>query len=140
MLLLSGRGCPECNKSKGEKKIDEILTKNNIPHDSEYTFEDLVGVGGGLLRFDIPVFWDKEKTKLRMLIEFDGIFHYEKQYDEDGFETLKIHDKLKNEYCKKNNIKLLRIPYWDFDNIEQILEKELNINKTSNSESTVAFL
>ena len=29
--------------------------------------------------------------------------------------------------CFKNiNIKLLRIPYWDFDNIEEILIRELN--------------
>ena len=26
------------------------------------------------------------------------------------------------------NIKLLRIPYWEFNNIEEILEKELNKN------------
>ena len=120
-------GCPECNKSKGEKQLDYILTKYNIPHDSQYIFNDLKGVGGGLLKFDIPVFWDEEKTKLRMLIEYDGIFHYEKQYKNDGHETIIIHDKLKNKYCKKHNIKLLRIPYWEFNNIEEILLKELQL-------------
>ena len=24
-------------------------------------------------------------------------------------------DKIKNQYCKNNNIKLVRIPYWDFE-------------------------
>lgn len=123
----SGNGCPECNKSKGEKQLDNILTKYNIPHDRQYTFDDLRGIGNGLLKFDIPVFWNEEKTKLRMLIEYDGIFHYEKQYDDDSFETLQIHDKLKNDYCQKNNIELLRIPYWDFDNIKQILDQHLNL-------------
>jgi len=121
-------GCPKCNESKGEKQLDYILTKYNIPHDSQYTFDDLRGIKNGLLKFDIPIFWDEEKTQLRMLIEYDGIFHYEKIYVGDGFETLKLHDKLKNEYCKNNNIKLLRIPYWEFDNIEEILIRELNIN------------
>lgn len=120
-----GCGCPQCNESKGEKQLDIILTQYNIPHDKQYSFNDLKGMCGGLLKFDIPVFWDKEKTKLRMLIEYDGIFHYEKQYDDDGFETLQIHDELKNEYCKNNNVKLLRIPYCDFDNIEEILKREL---------------
>ena len=34
-------------------------------------------------------------------------------------------DNIKTEYCKNNNIKLLRIPYYDFNNIEKILEKIL---------------
>lgn len=104
------------------------MTKYNVPHDKQYEFSDLKGTGGGLLRYDVPIFWDNEKTKLRMLIEYDGIFHYKKQYDDDGFEILQIHDKLKNEYCKINNIKLVRIPYYDFNNIEDILNKALNIN------------
>ena len=120
-------GCPKCSKSKGEKFIDSILNKYNIPHDSQYTFYNLRGLGGGLLKYDIPVFYDTNKTNLRLLIEYDGEFHYEKQYDNDGFETLQIHDKLKDNYCIKNNIPLLRIPYWEFSNIEQILQKELNI-------------
>lgn len=123
--FISGQRCPRCFESKGEKEISRILTEYKVLYDSEYTFNNLVGVNGGLLRFDKAVFSDKDKTKLRMLVEYDGIFHYKKQYDVDGFETLKIHDKLKDDYCKNNNIKLLRIPYWDFDNIEEILKREL---------------
>lgn len=122
-------GCPKCTQTKGEKQVDIILTKYNIPHDSQYTFDDLKGINGGLLRFDVPVFWDKEKTQLRMLIEFDGIFHFEKVYEGDGHETIVIHDELKNEYCKKHNIILIRIPYWEFDNIETILKNELKIKE-----------
>ena len=123
----SNTGCPKCSESKGEKQLDAILIKHNVPHGSQYTFNDLRGVGGGLLKYDVPIFYDEEKTMLRMLIEYDGEFHYEKQYEDDGFETLQIHDKLKDNYCKKHNIKLIRIPYWDFKNIEVILTKELNI-------------
>ena len=121
--FLNDRRCPICAESKGEKEIDKVLTQFNIPHGKQYTFDDLRGINNGLLKFDIPVFWNEEKTNLRMLIEYDGIFHYEKQYEGDGFETIQIHDKLKNEYCKLHNIKLIRIPYWDFDNIEEILRK-----------------
>lgn len=123
--FVNGSRCPRCNESKGEKQLDLILSKYNIYHSSQYTFDDLRGIGGGLLRFDAPVFWDADKTKLRMLIEYDGIFHYEKQYDNDRFETLLIHDELKNQYCNNNNIKLLRIPYWEFSNIEEILIREI---------------
>ena len=65
-------------------------------------------------------------------IEYDGIQHFEVvDYfgGLDGFITTKIRDTIKNEYCKSKNIKLIRIPYWGFDNIENILKKELNIKK-----------
>ena len=44
---------------------------------------------------------------------------------EDKFKETQENDKIKNEYAKKHNWKLIRIPYWDFDKIEEILEKEL---------------
>ena len=44
---------------------------------------------------------------------------------DDSFETLQAYDKRKDEYAKKNGWKLIRIPYWEFENIESILEKEL---------------
>ena len=31
-------------------------------------------------------------------------------------------DEIKNRYCKDNNIKLIRIPYWDYENIEKTLQ------------------
>ena len=34
---------------------------------------------------------------------------------------------MKTQYCKDNNIKLVRIPYWNFNNIENILKQELNL-------------
>ena len=33
-----------------------------------------------------------------------------------------IRDRIKNKYCKDNNIKLIRIPYFEFDNIDEILK------------------
>lgn len=51
---------------------------------------------------------------LLYLIEYDGIQHFEKncfgKKDED-FDILKKYDKIKEKYCIKNNIKLIRIPY-----------------------------
>jgi hypothetical protein len=34
-------------------------------------------------------------------------------------------DKIKDDYAKQKNIKLLRIPYFEFQNISEILEKEI---------------
>ena len=63
-----------------------------------------------------------------LLIEYDGIQHYEAVEIFGGipaFKKRQKRDQIKNQYCKDNNIKLIRIPYWDYDNIETILEKEL---------------
>ena len=63
-----------------------------------------------------------------MAIEYDGKQHFEpiKHYGGDiAFAELKKRDEIKNEYCKANNITLLRIPYWEYDNISKILETNI---------------
>lgn len=47
---------------------------------------------------------------------------------ERNFDKQKEHDKRKKEYARNNNIDLLEIWYWDFDNIEEILNKQI-LNK-----------
>lgn len=120
--LLKGYGCPVCAFSKGEKRCQAFFEKHNISYISQYEIDELIGLGGNNLRFDFAILNNNE---LSCLVEYDGIFHYEKQYKRDGHEKIKAHDKIKNEYCIKNNIPLIRIPYWDFDNIEQILTDKL---------------
>lgn len=34
-------------------------------------------------------------------------------------------DKIKNTYCEEYGIKLIGIPYWEFKNIEEILNSQL---------------
>ena len=68
--------------------------------------------------------YDFYLEKQNLLIEFQGIQHYEPVEIFGGEKQFKIqqeHDKRKREYAINNNIKLLEIPYWDFDNVEEIL-------------------
>lgn len=111
---------PLLSQSKGEKKTEYWLTENEISYLDQITFDDCKYKG--LLKFDFAIF-DKNNN-LIYLIEYDGIQHFEPVEHfggEENFEITKLRDNIKNEYCKKNNIPLLRIPYWDYDNIEQIL-------------------
>lgn len=63
-----------------------------------------------------------------MLVEYDGILHYEDKFNNHlEFSKTKVRDKIKTTFCKDNNIPLLRIPYWDFDNIEKILNEALRL-------------
>jgi len=121
--------CPECQYSKGEERLYEIFNYINISYSRQYIFNDLLGIGGRLLKFDISTFWDKEQTKLRILIEHDGIQHFRpvrfggisKERAIEKFKKQVENDIKKNLYCAKNNIQLIRIPYWEYDNIEKYL-------------------
>lgn len=101
-----------CQKSSGEIKISSILKDNNINFIKEYTFSDLIGNGGNRLRFDFAIL--DNKNNLKYLIEYDGIQHFEQNcfnQTKEAFELLQLYDQMKNDYCKKNNIPLIRINY-----------------------------
>ena len=81
-------------------------------------------VGGGTCKFDFGIF--DNNNNLLKLIEYDGEFHYI-EVDYLNSKTVKENDIIKNEYCKKNNILLTRIPYWEKNNITlNLLMEELN--------------
>lgn len=126
----NGKRCPFCNESKGETAIRLYLEKDNIPFIPQYRFPDCKNILP--LPFDFAIFENEEKTKLRMLIEYDGEFHYgigRRVPTEQAYKILKrthFHDNIKNDYCNKNKIKLIRIPYWELKNINQILKTQLD--------------
>lgn len=62
-----------------------------------------------------------------LLLEYQGEFHdgTAVQQSEEGFEIQKRNDNLKKEYAIDKGIKLLEIWYYDFNNIESILDKQL---------------
>lgn len=123
--LLRGTGCPECNISKGEKRIAQYL--DNLGIDYIYNmcyFKDLVGTGGGLMRPDFII------PSMKIWIEYDGQQH-SKPVNFKGamsakevqqlFNYTQQNDQIKNQYAKDNNWTLIRIPFTEYDNIEQIL-------------------
>lgn len=117
--------CNECKMSQGEYKISTWLMNNDFNSNIDYIynkpyFNDLLSPKGNPLRPDFVL------PKLKIWIEYDGEFHYKKIHGEDYHENMVINDGLKNEYAKLHNWKLIRIPYWEFDNIENILNKEIN--------------
>jgi hypothetical protein len=119
-----GDGCPRCNISRGEKTIGEILKKYNIPYDQEIAgFKNLKDIGR--LRFDFGVVL----RDILYLIEYQGIQHYKQTSRQtvEEFQDGQKRDALKVKFCEDNKFPLLRIPYQEFDNIEQKLCEFLNI-------------
>lgn len=112
---LRGNGCPVCQNSKGENKICEILDKNNIKYNRQKTFSDCKDTN------ELP--FDFYLINYHTCIEFDGIQHFipiEYWGGKKNLEYIKKHDKIKDEYCQKNKIKLIRIRY-NHKNIENII-------------------
>lgn len=63
---------------------------------------------------------------MNICIEYDGEQHFNiNEYfgGEKEFNNIKQNDEIKNKYCIENNINLIRIPYYDFNNIDNILNK-----------------
>jgi len=104
--ILKSRGCPTCKSSKGELQISNYLIKHKISFKPQHSFHNCKNILPLSFNFYIP-----EKN---ICIEFDGIQHFKpvKHFGgEDEFKLTQKRDKIKNKYCKDNNIKLLRIKY-----------------------------
>ena len=103
-----------CIHSSGEQKIIKILQQENIDFIKEYP----ILINGVHYRIDFAI---KKKDNIKCFIEYDGIQHY--NYSNKGWNTkenflkTKERDQIKNQYAKEHNIPLIRIPYTDFDKI-----------------------
>ncbi|MGM9530581.1 zinc-ribbon domain-containing protein, partial [Intestinibacter sp.] len=123
--ILSGKGCPNCQESHGERHIRQWCEKNSIIYIYQKTFDGCKNIKNLPFDFYLPDY--------NLCIEYDGEQHFRpvdfsgkgEEWALNQFEKIRLHDEIKNQYCKKNNIHLLRIPY--YKNIEEELEHFLFI-------------
>lgn len=116
--LLCGYGCPCCKRSKGEEKIEKYLIDNNIKFEPQKKFANL--------RNTLPLSYDFYLPEHNTLIEYQGQFHdgsTSMVLKEKYFDKQQKNDRLKRDYAKDNRHNLLEIWYYDFDNIENIIDK-----------------
>lgn len=121
-----GCGCRFCNESHGEKRIANYLNGKNIAYQREFKFPDCKDVRP--LPFDFCVF--SQNNKIALLIEYDGEQHrcersFGRKKEKDSLENIKRRDKIKTNYCVSHNYPLLRIPFTEFENVEEIVQLEL---------------
>lgn len=103
--------------------IKKLLCKKKIEYKSEFC----VYIDGNMYRFDFYL------PRYNLFIEYDGEQHYKpvrfhtqsNEEMERTFEETQRRDKIKNRYCEDNDINLLRIPYWEKENIETIINSHL---------------
>lgn len=110
--------------SRGEAKIQNILEQAHIPYIKEYTFSDCRNPKTGyLLRFDFAIL--NPDNSINRLIEFDGIQHFKNiDFFNNNLDECQQKDEYKNQYCKTHNLTLIRIPYYEYNNLS--LERLIN--------------
>lgn len=121
-------GCKKCKvKSKGESYISSWLDKYKIYYETEKSFSGCI-----LKNAKKPLRFDFYLPSLNLLIEYDGEQHYKESIrwgwgkkSIDKFEEIKQRDLFKTNWARDNGYKLLRIPYFEFNNIGSILDLEI---------------
>lgn len=116
-----GNGCPKCKVSKGEKSIINAMEKYGIEYSMQKTFDKCFY--NRKLKFDF--FIDSKN----IAIEYNGLQHYKivefsssPERNAEEFRKVKIRDKIKVDYCKNNNIRLITISYKKFNEIDSIIK------------------
>jgi len=96
-------------ESKLATEARNILDKNNIIHKSNMTFYDLRGTNGNAL------FFDDYCPEYNLMLEYDGKQHYPELatgFYKDQVSDIQLRDNIKEEWCKKHEVNLIRIPWW----------------------------
>lgn len=103
------------------------LRENDITYESQYKFPDCRDIN--------PLPFDFYLPDYNTLIEADGEGHYipirrtSSMTIDDAIAQLKViqnHDLIKTTYCNSNHIPLIRIPYWERNNLNNFILTKLN--------------
>lgn len=113
-------GCPKCSMSKGEKEVESCLKNLGIEFECQKKFPKCKSKSHLAFDFYLP--------KQNLCIEYDGEQHYFPVSYFGGkrhFVVTKKHDAIKEKFCEENDIDLLRIPFFEFHQIKDILRDRL---------------
>ena len=115
---LQGIGCPHCQKSKGELKVKQFLSDNNFIYKEQHRFNDCKNI--------LPLPFDFYLPDYNTCIEYDGEQHFRRFRFEENNDKLierQKRDKIKTDFCKNNNINLIRIKYTEIKKVDIILNE-----------------
>lgn len=110
--------CGCLGMSKGENKIELILSNNNIEFEKQKRFDTCKFPDSNYYAY-----FDFYLPDYNLLIEYDGNQHFYYSNNKntwntkDNFEKVLEHDNYKNKWCMENNITLIRIPYVHYEEL-----------------------
>lgn len=118
--IISGYTCFLCHledaMSHGERMAESIFQKHNIKFESQKRFDDCRD------KYTLP--FDFYLPDYNLIVEIMGEQHerpVEYFGGEEAFIKCVAHDKIKRNYLKSNNIDILDVWYYEFDNMENLI-------------------
>ena len=121
-----------CTKSRGNATIMRWLNANHYEYQAEYRFKDLVSQYNNIpYQFDFAIF---DNGNLKFLIEYQGNIHFKTTpggwNNEEALADCQKRDKIKFDYCQKNNISLYYITYEEIieDRLKEIMNEQIIAN------------
>lgn len=108
-----------CVKSKGEKKIADILSSHKIPFKAEVKVRDCILSTGGSPRFDFAIL--KNDGSIGYFIEYQGEQHFRARgpiFTEERVQKIQQRDSEKLLYCQQNRIPIIYINYTDYRKLD----------------------
>ena len=116
--LLKGSRCLNCaSVSKGESRIMKVLDDMSIQYVQQKRFQDCRNIK--------PLPFDFFLPNYNLCIEYQGQQHYRSVGyfgGKDEFDLRRRRDEIKVKYCQDKKIDLLHIPYWQYNDIENIIK------------------
>lgn len=124
-LLNESASCPTCNISKSERKMIKILKELKLNILQQYTIHEC--------RYKHPLKFDAFDIQNQIAFEFNGEQHYYpvdfagkgNKWAKKQLELTSKRDLAKIEYCKKVNIPIIVVPYWERNNMQEYIINEL---------------
>lgn len=112
-----------CIQSRGEELLSKLFSQMNIEFIPQKTIDGCINPNSGY-----SLFFDFYLPEYDMYIEYDGEQHYKRtNYSHENFGDRVFRDDIKTNFCKDNGIKLIRLTFEDYDNIdEEFLWKVIN--------------
>lgn len=117
-VLNNKSGCPYCYASHGEDAVRQYLYDGGFNFEEQYRIPECRNKRA--LPFDFVVF---KNNQIQCLIEYQGIQHYEPKWGRKQLEMTQFRDKIKFDFCQKNGIKLIRIPYKRWYSYSKLLKQ-----------------
>lgn len=123
--------CDKCSSvmSRYERQTESFLVENKIFYEKQKRFDDCRNP-----HTNYPLPFDFYLPEIKICIEVDGEGHFSSiPFGEKSFKSTQYNDSIKDIYCKKKNIKLIRIPFWEYKtkNYEHILCSKLHITNVN---------
>lgn len=113
--------CPNCEGGRNNWNTNRVADYINGHTNSEYCLV------GEYTHYKSYISILHKKCGHEYKVTFDGIQHFRGWgSSKEDLENIKRRDKIKNDYCKKKNIPLVRITYREYSNIETKVKEAID--------------